>query len=295
MKGRLIGFVALSLVLHAAVLVGSLLHVTLPRANVNPGPMSVELVTLPALAEKPAETSLPPTMTKVASPMRPPPTPQPTPATPAATASPTRIEPAVLNRLAAQSRALVDTAMRQARAIFPALADDTRREHKPITPQTPASRPHPVKSIAKPVPIPATQPAPQPATRPATQPTTKLTTKPIADAPSLRHAPPEPGASVQPGLPDAVAPEPAPTNPPPVYPAQARAKRQQGTVTLQLRVAATGEVNSVCIVQSSGFPLLDQAASTALARWRFAPATRGGKPESARITYPIRFVLKDRH
>jgi len=58
-------------------------------------------------------------------------------------------------------------------------------------------------------------------------------------------------------------------------------------------VLSSGEVGTVSILKSSGSRLLDEsAASTVKNRWRFRPATRGGKPVTLTVTVPIRFELR---
>ena len=81
-------------------------------------------------------------------------------------------------------------------------------------------------------------------------------------------------------------------NPHPAYPEAARAARQQGVVMLQVRVGAGGNVSSVRVARSSGFPLLDERArSTVAERWKFRPAKAGGVPIASDVTIPIRFTL----
>ena len=57
--------------------------------------------------------------------------------------------------------------------------------------------------------------------------------------------------------------------PPPVYPERARGDGQQGVVELELSIDARGGVTAIAIVSSSGYPLLDEAAISAVERWRF--------------------------
>jgi len=89
------------------------------------------------------------------------------------------------------------------------------------------------------------------------------------------------------------APVPAAGNPPPRYPYLARRRGQQGTVRLDVSVAADGRVSAVRVARSSGHVLLDQAALRALQRWRFQPATRAGVAVRAQLIVPVRFRLND--
>jgi len=81
-------------------------------------------------------------------------------------------------------------------------------------------------------------------------------------------------------------------NPPPVYPAAALAGRIEGRVLLHLTVGLSGDVTLVRLVRSSGSALLDQAAITAVRKWRFEPATQRGEPVAWECQLPVRFTLE---
>ncbi|MEO8407722.1 MAG: energy transducer TonB, partial [Oxalobacteraceae bacterium] len=66
----------------------------------------------------------------------------------------------------------------------------------------------------------------------------------------------------------------------PDYPLMSRRYNEQGTVVLRVLVTAGGTAGEVRIGKSSGYPLLDQSALTAVRDWRFVAATRDGKPVS---------------
>ena len=78
---------------------------------------------------------------------------------------------------------------------------------------------------------------------------------------------------------------------PPIYPALARSRGQQGRVLLRVMVSAAGEPSSVAVAASSGHPLLDRAALEAVRHWRFVPAEQGGHPVAAVADVPIVFRL----
>jgi protein TonB len=83
------------------------------------------------------------------------------------------------------------------------------------------------------------------------------------------------------------------TNPRPPYPVVAQRLHKEGVVTLSVLVAADGRPEEVRVLESSGFPPLDESAvSTVRARWRFVPARRNGTPVADRVTVPIRFRLQ---
>ena len=77
----------------------------------------------------------------------------------------------------------------------------------------------------------------------------------------------------------------------PTYPAGAEQRREQGVVTLEVRVNAQGTVDSLRVVESSGFDSLDKSALDTVAEWRFEPAQRGGRPVEAVVNVPVRFRL----
>ena len=82
------------------------------------------------------------------------------------------------------------------------------------------------------------------------------------------------------------------SNPPPNYPASARRRAQQGTVTVRVLVGADGSVERAEVSDSSGFDSLDDAAlETVRSRWRFVPARHGGIAVESWVLVPIRFAL----
>jgi protein TonB len=80
-------------------------------------------------------------------------------------------------------------------------------------------------------------------------------------------------------------------NPEPVYPRASRRQHQEGRVLLSVHVLHTGAVGDIQLKRSSGFPLLDEAALTAVRAWRFVPAKRAGEPVAYWYVLPIDFSL----
>lgn len=74
----------------------------------------------------------------------------------------------------------------------------------------------------------------------------------------------------------------------PVYPAEALAKRVQGTVTLNFKIEPDGSVSEANVLKSSGDRSLDEAARVAIAKCSFTPATANGKPQAAWV--PVQYV-----
>src|SRR5437773_6182309 len=72
---------------------------------------------------------------------------------------------------------------------------------------------------------------------------------------------------------------------------QLRVEAAQGRVVLRLRVRSDGSVAQVNVFESSGSPVLDEAAVNAAVKWRFAPASRDGQPVESWAIIPIRFVI----
>ena len=76
----------------------------------------------------------------------------------------------------------------------------------------------------------------------------------------------------------------------PVYPSLARAAGIKGTVSLQIRIGVTGDVEHVSVI--SGHPLLIEAAKTAIMRWKFTPTLLNGEPRVVIGTVSLRFILR---
>ena len=94
------------------------------------------------------------------------------------------------------------------------------------------------------------------------------------------------------GDPNSIAHADYARNPPPAYPAIARRRAQQGTVTVSVLVGADGSVERAEVADSSGFDALDDAAlETVRSRWRFVPARYGGLAVESWVLVPIRFAL----
>ena len=80
--------------------------------------------------------------------------------------------------------------------------------------------------------------------------------------------------------------------PRPSYPPEARAGGREGKVRVKVLIAENGTPGEVQLAESSGSTSLDEAALTALRRWRFQPALRNGQPVLAWVTVPVVFSLR---
>jgi protein TonB len=170
----------------------------------------------------------------------------------------------------------------------PAPPTEQRAEPAPEAPPTPPKPAKPTRPLAVKRPLTpapravATTAAAQP--RPATAPSS-------ADALATSKAPGEAG--------EAEVPFVAPrfdaayfNNPPPPYPPLSRRLGEQGRVMVRVFVDTSGAPAQIELRESSGHPRLDDAAASAVRRWRFVPARRGSEPVGAWVLVPISFNLR---
>jgi len=78
----------------------------------------------------------------------------------------------------------------------------------------------------------------------------------------------------------------------PVYPDEARRDELEGRVVLQARIDDEGEVVAVEVDGADAHPLLVEAATEAMWKWRFEPARKEGKPVATKVLVPFNFALK---
>jgi protein TonB len=79
----------------------------------------------------------------------------------------------------------------------------------------------------------------------------------------------------------------------PIYPPGARARGEEGSVTVRAVVTSAGKAQTAEVVRSSGYPALDQAAMNAVRRARFIPARKGRMPIESETSLMFRFNLVD--
>ncbi len=163
----------------------------------------------------------------------------------------------------------------------------------PPPPSQKAPPPSQPDVVAPKPPIQLVQKQPQVATTPDPAPTS-LPSAPVsapaaAPSPTPSVAPPAPPSTVH--VSDLTARMIAGT--PPRYPIDSRRKREQGTVLLALTLGVDGRVANISVSRSSGFDRLDQAALSAVRKWRWAPIVQDGKPVQVKGVVEIPFVIKD--
>lgn len=133
----------------------------------------------------------------------------------------------------------------------------------------------------------------------------------IARRPEPEVLPPPPIAAAAPAQPKAAPPKVAavaPPNPkapalvearpsvasnrPPHYPDLARRNGWQGLCMVRVAVSASGRAGAVSLARSSGYGILDQAALTAVKRWKFTPQMVRGVPAESTVEVPVNFSLR---
>lgn len=82
-------------------------------------------------------------------------------------------------------------------------------------------------------------------------------------------------------------------NPKPAYPPFARRMRFEGTVLLKVLVSHEGTVLSLEEASSPGHEISDKAASEAVRKWRFIPASRAFHPIDEWVQVPVAFHLNN--
>jgi TonB family protein len=78
----------------------------------------------------------------------------------------------------------------------------------------------------------------------------------------------------------------------PVYPADAQAARVQGVVIVEAIIDPSGAIANARVLRS--VPLLDDAALSAVSRWRYTATEVNGVPASVLVTVTVNFALQER-
>ncbi len=72
----------------------------------------------------------------------------------------------------------------------------------------------------------------------------------------------------------------------------ARRRGFQGTVVLEVMVDRNGRVGDLRVLKSSGYKVLDRAASASVMEWIFKPAIKGNENIEMWVRVPVCFQLK---
>ena len=78
------------------------------------------------------------------------------------------------------------------------------------------------------------------------------------------------------------------------YPLQLWDQDREGETLLRVRVTDTGTVDSIEVLQSSGYPAFDSAAVAGARKMRFNPARRNGKRIEVWARVPVHFSKRPR-
>lgn len=76
------------------------------------------------------------------------------------------------------------------------------------------------------------------------------------------------------------------------YPSGAAAAKESGRATVKICITARGKVESVEIVESTGFARLDNDALDVARQYEFRPATRNGKPVPVCLPYSVTYRIR---
>ncbi len=170
---------------------------------------------------------------------------------------------------------------------------------KTVAPEKPVPK---VKPVSKVKPVPKVKPVSKVKPVPKVKPNPETDTQSVVD-PSAAVTDPAPPSTPLPPATDFDSTEHQAVSPPqfhaeylnnprPRYPLMSRKRHEEGVVRLRVRVDAKGHPESVRILVSSGYPRLDQAASSVVQEWRFVPARQGGRTLAAWVEVPIQFNLE---
>jgi protein TonB len=158
------------------------------------------------------------------------------------------------------------------------------------SPPPPPAPPAPPPPEPQPPPPPPPPPAPPPSPPPAPPPRPQATPAPELNLGGTDS----PSNAVVLDSPDVVAvgPDASYHNRDPVYPPEAARRGEEGTVVLLVHITPLGTAGSIDIVQTSGFPDLDESARSAVLHWHFNPAKQGGLPVATDFSLQVRFKVE---
>lgn len=155
-------------------------------------------------------------------------------------------------------------------------------------PPAPVVQPEPVVMPPAITPEPVMTRRPEPAVLPPPPRPAAVPAQPKAAPPKVAAV-----APAKPDVPAFVEARPAvAANRPPHYPDLARRQGWQGLCLVRVAVSASGRAGAVSVARSSGYGILDQAALTAVKRWKFTPRMVRGVPAESTVEVPVNFGLR---
>jgi protein TonB len=77
----------------------------------------------------------------------------------------------------------------------------------------------------------------------------------------------------------------------PSYPSRLLRQEVEGTCTVRVHIAANGRVDAAEPVRSTNPAFCEATTAHALRRWRFEPATRGGRPVDSWQQHTVVFQI----
>ena len=77
------------------------------------------------------------------------------------------------------------------------------------------------------------------------------------------------------------------------YPIAALKNKEMGVTNLCFRIEPDGGVRDIQVLQSSGYPDLDQASMSCVSTWRYKPAMNNGQPVEVPWVASVRWCLRD--
>lgn len=128
---------------------------------------------------------------------------------------------------------------------------------------------------------------------------------PTVDPPPIEDTIPDIEVPVDEPAPAAITAQTSPTPPAetsdmkvtnrvdPVYPPASRRAGEEGTGVFRVLVDANGRPLDVQVLKSSGFPRLDEAAVTAIHKWRFRAAVANGQAVQSWTRVQVQFKLEN--
>lgn len=78
---------------------------------------------------------------------------------------------------------------------------------------------------------------------------------------------------------------------PPRYPPSAFRENKEGEAIMLIKVDAKGQWLSATVLQSTGWPELDEAAQVATQKWQFNAASQDGVPVPGEVRVPMVFKM----